>query len=286
MRLTRIGGEQMYRLGLYEKAIPNNIPFKEKLAIAGESGYDYLEISIDESEEKLRRLKWSVGQLRQLVKATWDCGVPIGSMCLSGHRKFPLGEENPRSMEIMKEAIRFAGFCGIPLIQLAGYDTYYHQSTEETRKRFLQNLFKATSMAATEGVLLGFETMETDFMDTVGKAMKFVSSVSSPFLGVYPDIGNLTNASLEYGDPVGVDLERGKGHIFAVHIKETLPGHYREVPFGKGDVDFPRILRACWDLGIRRYVTEFWYTGAEDWRKTVSETSGFARKILDSFSIT
>lgn len=46
-------------------------------------------------------------------------------------------------------------------------------------------------MAAEKGIVLGFETMETPFMDTVEKAMRYVNLVSSPYLGVYPDIGNL-----------------------------------------------------------------------------------------------
>ena len=43
---------------------------------------------------------------------------------------------------------------------------------------------------------LGFETMETPFMDTVEKSMEYVNKINSPYLGVYPDIGNLKNASL------------------------------------------------------------------------------------------
>jgi len=41
-------------------------------------------------------------------------------------------------------------------------------------------------MAAKEGVQLGFETMETPFMDTTAKAMHYVDIVNSPYLGVIP----------------------------------------------------------------------------------------------------
>ena len=56
------------------------------------------------------------------------------------------------------------------------------------------NLKEAAIMAAKQGVLLGFETMETPFMDTVEKAMAYVKDVDQAYLGVYPDIGNLKNA--------------------------------------------------------------------------------------------
>ena len=48
-----------YELGLYEKAMPNNLSWKEKLELTRESGFDYLEMSVDESDEKLARLDWT-----------------------------------------------------------------------------------------------------------------------------------------------------------------------------------------------------------------------------------
>ena len=62
-------------------------------------------------------------------------------------------------------------------------------------------------------------------------------------------------------------MEKAKGHLIALHIKETVPGKYREIPFGTGLVDFKTILEKAWDLGIRRYVTELWYVGNPDWKE-------------------
>ena len=47
-------------------------------------------------------------------------------------------------------------------------------------------------MAAARGIVMGFETMETEFMNTTEKAMKYVNLIDNPYLGVYPDSGNLT----------------------------------------------------------------------------------------------
>ena len=54
-------------------------------------------------------------------------------------------------------------------------------------------------------------------MNTVEKAMSYVRMIDSPYLGVYPDIGNLTNASALYGVSVPADLENGRGHLWAAH---------------------------------------------------------------------
>lgn len=275
-----------YLLGLYEKSMPSELTWAERLQAAKDAGFDYVEMSVDESDARLARLDMSEGELDTIRAAMRATGVPIGSICLSGHRKYPFGDPDPekqaRSLEIMEKAVRLAAALGIRTIQLAGYDVYYSEGTAETRQAFEENLAKAVRMAARVGVQLGFETMETPFMDTVGKAMKYVAAIDSPYLGVYPDAGNLTNASLLYGRSVEEDMETGRGHIVAVHLKETVPGKYREIPFGTGHVDFAAITQKAWSLGVRRYVAELWYKDGTDWQQVITDAAAFQRKWLDA----
>lgn len=275
-----------YTLGLYEKAMPKELSWKEKLETAKEAGYDFVEISIDETDEKLARLDWGKEERQKLADLMYQIGVPVRTMCLSGHRKYPIGSSDPeicaRGMEIMKKAIQLADDLGIRIIQLAGYDVYYEESTPETVIRFEENLRKCERMAARAGIVLGFETMETEFMNTVEKAMIYVNRINSPYLGVYPDMGNITNAAKQYGTDVLADIRTGIGHLDAVHLKETVPGVFREVPFGAGHVDFPSVIRETWKAGVRRYVTEFWYTGASEWKKDLDFAVGMMRPLLDA----
>ena len=145
----------------------------------------------------------------------------------------------------------------------------------------VRNLKKAAEMAAKKGIVMGFETMETDFMNTVEKSMRFVNEVNSPNLGVYPDLGNITNAAADSGGNVQDDLETGQGRIIAMHLKETVPGKFREIPFGTGHVDFEKGIRKAWELGVRRYVTEFWYTGSPDWEQDLDYVARTMSAILD-----
>ncbi|MDZ5033967.1 TIM barrel protein, partial [Clostridium perfringens] len=106
-----------YTLGLYEKSMPNTLSFKEKLQCARECGFDYMEISIDETDEKLARLDMTKEERFEIVKAMFEVGLPIRTMCLSGHRKYPLGSLNEetrnRALEIMEKAIDLAYDLGI-----------------------------------------------------------------------------------------------------------------------------------------------------------------------------
>lgn len=274
-----------YTIGLYEKAMPGTLSWREKMAAAGKAGYDFIEISIDETDEKLERLDMGRAERRKLVELMWETGLPIRTMCLSGHRKYPLGSESEavreRGIQIMEKALILAGDLGIRIIQLAGYDVYYEQGNERTRALFLENLRKAADMAAARGILLGFETMETEFMNTVQKAMEIVRRMDSAYLNVYPDLGNITNAAADSGGNVQDDLETGQGRIIAMHLKETVPGKFREIPFGTGHVDFEKGIRKAWELGVRRYVTEFWYTGSPDWEQDLDYVARTMSAILD-----
>ena len=276
-----------YLLGLYEKSMPGSLTWAEKLQAAKNANFDYVEMSIDETDDKLARLDMSDGEIDEIRAAMRTTNLPFRSICLSGHRKYPFGSHDKstqkRSMEIMEKAVSLAAKLGIRTIQLAGYDVYYEDGDDQTRADFLTNLKLATEMATKEGVQLGFETMETPFMDTVGKAMKYVNLVNSPYLGVYPDVGNITNAALLYKTDVVEDLKSGEGHIVAVHLKETVPGKYREIPYGTGHVDFEKVIKTSWDLGVRRYVTEFWYVKGvtQDWKAELESANKFIRGKFD-----
>lgn len=275
-----------YRLGLYEKAMPDFDSWEQKLLLTAESGFDWLEISIDETDKKLSRLDWSAEERCALRNAINNTGMPIHTMCLSGHRRFPFGSHSEdtrrRGMDIMEKALSFSAEIGARIIQLAGYDVYYEESDEGTVKRFEEGLARAVELATKYGVTMGFETMETPFLDTTAKGMTHVLRVNSPYLGMYPDIGNMQNAAVIYGTDVVDDLKTGKGHIFAAHLKETSPGKYRDMLFGTtGHTEYVRCVKELWSQGVRMYTGEFWYHGEENNPQILKNSAAFLREKIE-----
>lgn len=118
----------MARIGLYEKALPQNLTWAERLTWAKKLGFDFLEMSIDESDERLARLAWTPSQLQELSQLMVKEDFFIHSLCLSGHRRFPLGslnkETREKGREILSQAIRLAHQLNIRVIQIAGYDVF------------------------------------------------------------------------------------------------------------------------------------------------------------------
>jgi L-ribulose-5-phosphate 3-epimerase len=225
-------------LGIYEKALPFNVSWPERLDKAKAAGFDFVEISVDESDERLSRLDWPAKERANLRAAIANSGVPIITMCLSAHRKYALGSADPairrQAFDILQKAVDFAVDTGIRIIQLAGYYVYYEPRTAHSLPRYQEGLAQGLEWAAKAGVMLALENVDGHDVDSVTQAMFFVNAFNSPWFQVYSDIGNLA----EHGLDVGAQLELARGHLVGVHVKDTRPGEPRRVPFGKGTVPF------------------------------------------------
>lgn len=246
-------------IGIYEKALPNSFTWEEKFRAAKNAGFDYMEISIDESDERLARLEWTDEEIENLRAVMRAEGICFPTMCLSGHRRYPFGSKNPetrkRAMDIMEKGIRLAVKLGIRCIQLATYDVYYEESDEETRALFLEGMKEAVAMASRAGVILAMEIMDTEFVGTIVRAMHYLKEIPSPYFKIYPDMGNLSNFSK---DVLG-ELELGIAETVAIHVKETKPGVFKEVPFGEGEVRFTEIFRKLKELDYQgMFLVEMW----------------------------
>lgn len=271
-------------VGLYEKALPPSLCWEERLVTAGQAGYDFVEISIDESDERLGRLDWSASERAELRRSIANCGVKIMTMCLSGHRKYPLGSHTPeirqQGQEILRKAIAFAADIGLRVVQVMAYDVFYETSDEETRANFLEGLERGTRWAAQSGVMLGLENLDTPFVDSVGKALAIIHEIDSPWLHLYPDIGNLAAAG--YGPPEEVLL--AKGQLLGIHVKDALPQVIRGVPFGAGIVPFRETFRALVRAGFWGMIgVEMWGNMHAD-QDSVACVAG-ARRFVDSLVI-
>ena len=245
--------------GLYEKALPKQLNWEERLCAAKDAGYDFMEISIDETDERIGRLQWSKSERTKLMETIHRVNMPILSMCLSANRRYPIGsecEETRKSgIQLVRDAIDFALDCGIRVIQLAGYDEYANPSTDATIQNFRDSLAQCARYAQEKAVMLALETMENDLMDSISKAKRYVDSIQSPWLKIYPDLGNLCAT----GQDIEQEFVRGMQDIVAIHLKDTLPGIVRDIAFGDGNVDFVsffRMLEREQYSGL--FVTEMW----------------------------
>lgn len=103
------------------------------------------------------------------------------------------------------------------MIQLAGYDVYYQEANNETRRRFRDGLKESVEMASRAQVTLAMEIMDYPLMNSISKALGYAHYLNNPWFQLYPDIGNLS----AWDNDVQMELQAGIGHIVAVHVKDT-----------------------------------------------------------------
>lgn len=266
------------KLGIYEKALPAGINWATRLSMAEELGFHYVEISVDETDERLSRLDWGVAERKDFSRTILDSPLTVPTMCLSGHRRYPMGSHDPelrnKALEIMEKAIHFCVDTGVRTIQLAGYDVYYEQGDEDTRRWYLEGMQKSLEIAAREQVMLAMEIMDHPFMNSILKFLNLRKLLPSPWFTVYPDIGNLS----AWGNDVLEELDLGFQNIVALHLKETIAvtdqhkGTFKEVPFGTGCVNFPAVFATLKRLNYQGpFLIEMWTEKAEDPQKEIRE---------------
>ena len=268
------------RLGLYEKAICFNLEWEAKLELARSSGFSFLELNIDANGDRLPRL-YDGSTAAKLRHASEREDFPVETLALSANRGYPLGSEDravrEKGLEIVKRGIAFAHDSGIRLIHLAGYDEHAGKQNTNTERLFYDSINICAREAASRGVILSIETMDTLFMGSISRVMNVVRMVDSPYLQCYADIGNITAAGL---DPVK-EIKIGGKHIVGVHIKDTKPGVYRDIPFGEGTVDFDLCLGALASIGYNGFfVAETWSHDRESFHDCLPQISAFLTEKL------
>ncbi|MBF7023070.1 L-ribulose-5-phosphate 3-epimerase [Staphylococcus kloosii] len=279
----------MNYLGIYEKAMPVSLSIPEKLKYAKQLGFNFIEMSIDELDQRLARLTWSKDYIHKINETQLYEDIYVQSICLSGHRRYPLGssDENIRNkaLEIMFQAIDLAQKIGVRVIQLAGYDVYYETKSQLTAQNFKESLNVALDYAAKKQVILALEIMDDTFLNSISKYIELKQAVSNhPYLKVYPDVGNL---SAWPRNNVPNELAKGINDTVAIHLKDTLPvtadfkGKFKDVPFGEGEVDFVEVFQTLQRLKYNGpFLIEMWSENLTDPKEVILNAKTFIEKAI------
>lgn len=279
----------MNYLGIYEKAMPVSLSIPEKLKYAKQLGFNFIEMSIDELDQRLARLTWSKDNIHKINETQLYEDIYVQSICLSGHRRYPLGssDENIRNkaLEIMFQAIDLAQKIGVRVIQLAGYDVYYETKSQLTAQNFKESLNVALDYAAKKQVILALEIMDDTFLNSISKYIELKQAVSNhPYLKVYPDVGNL---SAWPRNNVPNELAKGINDTVAIHLKDTLPvtadfkGKFKDVPFGEGEVDFVEVFQTLQRLKYNGpFLIEMWSENLTDPKEVILNAKTFIEKAI------
>lgn len=281
---ARSGGDALdggIRLGIYEKALvggPLEGPedWRSFLAQVPRAGFSFIDLSVDESPQREARLEWDAPYCRMVRGAAEAVGTAIGGLCLSLHRRIAPGSADPdtrrRARRVMARGLQVCHDLSVPVLQVAGYYCYYEEPHPDAERWYRQMLADAVPMAARLGVVMGVENVDGEDVASIRKAVELVRDVDSPYLQVYPDLGNIAEQGLDPRE----ELEAGRGRMVAMHAKDVRRGEPRRVEMGTGIVD--------WDLSLRllrdqhwsgRMMIEMWNDDAPDSLERCRAARGF-----------
>lgn len=271
------------KIGIYEKALTDDTNLYNVLNLLRETRFDYLEISIDDSKDRLQRLEMSEAEKNSLRQFMDEEELCIYSIVLSANRSFPIGSKDEeirtRGIEIIKKAIDLSYNLNIPVIQIAGYYSFFTDTRDgQERNRFINALKEITKYSAWKGVMLGLENMDGRDVLSIDDSMKIIEDVSSPWLQLYPDIGNL----VANGFCLENELKDISRNILSIHLKDARKNEFRRVTFGQGEVNFKLAADLLQnDMYQGNYTIEMWNDGNSDSLKIVNETLEFIKKEMN-----
>lgn len=263
-------------LGIYEKALPDNISWEEKFKLAKTNNFDFIELSIDKN--RLNKLDYTDEEINNLLLLSSKYNMPFYTLTLSANRYYPIGDEELRDkgIELIKKAIILANKLNIKIIQLTAYDVYQKESTNETKELYKEAIKEVLKFNEDYHIILAIEVLEdVEHFNTSKKLIKFIKEINSPFLKEYGDIGNIIYNGFSPMD----DLKDGLEEMVCIHIKDAIYHNEHNIPYGKGEVNFKEVFDYLKEKNYQGYlVSECWYE--EDYHPDLKEINDFIRSYM------
>ncbi|HEY3080163.1 MAG TPA: sugar phosphate isomerase/epimerase family protein [Chloroflexota bacterium] len=234
--------------GIWTGGFPPETPMERRFALAGEAGFDGVELVVDE------RLVGADAELRALAELA-SRTVPVHSLMCGFSRRLasPDPAERPAAVEAVERAIGAARLLGadtILVIPAVVSEAVTYEQAWELGQAGLRALLPT---AERHGVCLAVENVWNKFLLSPLEMRRFVDELAHPLVQVYFDVGNV----LAFGYPEQWIDVLGR-RIRRVHFKDfsTRVGNINGfVQLLEGDVAWPAVVAALRRVGYDSYVT-------------------------------
>ncbi len=270
----------MIPVGLYEKALPAEWSWERRLAATAEAGYDFAEISIDETEERLTRLDWAGGRARRAAlrhcyfRRAHPDDVPQRALAsihwAATRRKYAVAGWRSSARRLTSPWISGWGSC-----RCRGTMSSTSRLTRIPRPTYLDGLHQGTEWASQACLMLGLENVDVSISESITATMRLVTAINSPWFQLYPDMANVAAAGFYPPD----ELRLAKDHIVAVHVKDGVLKTIRGVPLARASCPSPKHSRRSGSAG---FAARWWWKCGATWiaPATRSAQSAPAREFV------
>jgi sugar phosphate isomerase/epimerase len=156
-----------------------------------------------------------------------------------------------RRERFLRRAIEVAAALGAPVVSLWSGAADPRRPRAATRELLCRALGRLARRAGRAGVSLAFEPEPGMFVEGLADALDVVERVGEPALGLTLDLGHLL---LTERPRLERRVREAGGRLLHVHVEDMRRPVHEHLPFGKGEMDFPPVLRALGELCYRGLV--------------------------------
>ena len=225
---------------------PASLSYADKFKIARDAGFDVVECYTITDEREAEEIK----------KAAEAVRMPITSVMNMAHWKFPLSSADPavvaESVKGMEASLRNAHLWGADAVLLVPAVVNPETSYQDAWTRSTAQIRKLIPMAQKLKVVIAVENVWNKFLLSPLEFGNYVDQFKSPWVRAYFDVGNV--ALFGYSQ----DWIRTLGkRMMKVHFKDfKFEKRVAEfTPLREGQLDWPAIHRALFDIGYKGPVT-------------------------------
>jgi sugar phosphate isomerase/epimerase len=137
------------------------------------------------------------------------------------------------------------------------------RSVEQAHAISARSLTDVLELRPDSDVLLGIEpviTWQSDYMNSMDRALELIELVDHPKLGVYPDNFHLWHNAGWDSAPVLEQIERAGSRIFGVHVNDGVRASEERYVPGEGEMPVAQFVAAVEATGYRGfYDVEYIY---------------------------
>ncbi len=273
------------KTGLNRWCLPGELSLRECFVIAGQAGFDGLEINMEEEETKNLNLHLDSprSEVQQIGELAFEAGLEIPALATGLFWKYSLTAEDQsvreRAADIVRHMIDAAAELGADTVLVVPGQVTEEVSYEEAYERAREGLFDLRGYAEKRQVTIGIENVWNKFLLSPLEMKKIIDEIDSPRVGAYFDVGNV----LAFSYPKHwIDILNSR--ISKVHVKDfhTEVGNIQGfTSLLAGDVNWPQVIKKLREVGYDDYLTAELSPYQHCPEQLVRETKGALDQIIE-----
>jgi sugar phosphate isomerase/epimerase len=232
----------------------------DALAWLAELGYDGVALTLDHHHLDPFAADLAA-RVRALSRRLTELGLAVvvetgARFLLDARRKHAptlLDDDRARRVDLLERAVRIAGELGAEAVSFWSGTKPPRLDDDLAWGRLVEGCSRILDVAERHDVMVGFEPEPGMLVDTLASYEGLVAALDGDArLGLTLDVGHCRCLEPE---PIADCVRQSGSRLVNVQIEDMCRGVHEHLDFGLGEIDFPPVLAALYEVGYRGLVS-------------------------------